>query len=161
MAFLFVFFFWDSCDSNVWALNIVPEVSEVVLISFHSFFLFSSLLNLFPPFYLPPHFIFCLSYSMLVPSRVLLISVIALFIIDWLFFISSTPLVNFSGIFSIFVSRLFICNSILFSRFWVIFTIIILNSFTGRLPISSFCLVWWAFIVFLYLLNISLPFHLV
>ena len=32
MAFLFVFFFWDSYDSNVGAFNIVPEVSEVVLI---------------------------------------------------------------------------------------------------------------------------------
>ena len=31
MAFLFVFFFWDSYDSNVGAFNIVPEVSEVVL----------------------------------------------------------------------------------------------------------------------------------
>ena len=28
MAFLFVFFFWDSYDSNVGAFNIVPEVSE-------------------------------------------------------------------------------------------------------------------------------------
>ena len=34
MVFLFVFFFWDSYDSNVGAFNIVPEVSEVVLISF-------------------------------------------------------------------------------------------------------------------------------
>ena len=32
MAFLFVFFFWDSCDSNVGAFDIVPEVSEVVFI---------------------------------------------------------------------------------------------------------------------------------
>ena len=34
MAFLFVFFFWDSYDSNFGALHTVPEVSEVVLISF-------------------------------------------------------------------------------------------------------------------------------
>ena len=34
------------------------------------------------------------------------------------------------------------------------------NSFSGRLPISS-SLVWWAFIMLLYLMNISLPFHLV
>jgi len=39
-AFLFVFFFWDSYDLNVGAFNIVPEVSEVVLISFNSFFFF-------------------------------------------------------------------------------------------------------------------------
>ena len=38
--FLFVFFFWDSYDSNVGAFNIFPEVSEVVLISFNSFFFF-------------------------------------------------------------------------------------------------------------------------
>ena len=57
------------------------------------------------------------------------------------FFISSRSLLNLSCIFSVLVSRLFICNSILFSRFWIIFTIIILNSFSGRLPISSF--VWF------------------
>ena len=40
MAFLFVFFFWDSYDLNAGAFNIVPEVSEIVLISFNSFFFF-------------------------------------------------------------------------------------------------------------------------
>jgi len=47
--------------------------------------LFSSLLHLFPPFYFPPHLSHLSSASvilLLVPSRVLLISVIALFIID-------------------------------------------------------------------------------
>ena len=39
-AFLFVVVFWDSYDSNVVVFNIVPEVSEVVLISFNSFFFF-------------------------------------------------------------------------------------------------------------------------
>ena len=38
MDFLFIFFFWDSCDLNVGAFNIVPEVSEVVLISFILFY---------------------------------------------------------------------------------------------------------------------------
>ena len=85
MIFLFVFF-WDSYDSNVGAFNVFPEVSEVVLISFNSFLFFPlcfiyfhhSAFHLIYP-------IFCLSYSeviLLVPSRVLLISVIALFIID-------------------------------------------------------------------------------
>ena len=54
MVFLFVFF-WDSYDSNVGAFHIVPEVSQVVLISFNPFLLFSSLLHLFLPFYLLPH----------------------------------------------------------------------------------------------------------
>ena len=39
MVFLFVFFS-DSYDSNVGMFNIVPEVSEIVLISFNSFFFF-------------------------------------------------------------------------------------------------------------------------
>ena len=39
-SFFFVFFFWDSYDSNLGAFNIVLEVSEIVLISFISFFFF-------------------------------------------------------------------------------------------------------------------------
>ena len=65
----------------------------------------------------------------------------------WLFS-SSMSLLNVSSIFSI-----------LFPRFWIIFTIITVNSFSGRLPLSS-SLVWsggfipCSFIccVFLYLL---------
>ena len=41
MPFLFVFF-WDSYDLNVEAFDIVPEVSEVVLISCNSFSFFFS-----------------------------------------------------------------------------------------------------------------------
>ena len=44
---------------------------------------------------------------------------------------------NLPCIFSVLVSRLFICNSNLFSRFWIIFTVIIWNSLSGRFPISS------------------------
>ena len=40
MVFLFVLFLWDSYDLDVWAFNIVLEVSEIVLISFNSFFFF-------------------------------------------------------------------------------------------------------------------------
>ena len=46
-------------------------------------------------------------------------------------------LLNLSCIFSILVSRLFICDSILISGFWIIFTIIIQNSLSGRFLISS------------------------
>ena len=42
MVFLFVFFFWNFYDAKVWAFNIVPEVSEVVLISFIFFPIFLS-----------------------------------------------------------------------------------------------------------------------
>ena len=62
--------------------------------------------------------------------------------VDSLFFISSTLLLNVSCIFSIHASILFICAFILFLKFWVICTIITMNSFPGRLPIfSSF--VWF------------------
>ena len=74
--------FWGSYDSNVGAFNIVPEVSEGVLISFNSSFLFSSLLHLFPPFYLLAHLSSASVILLLVPSRVLLISFIALFIFN-------------------------------------------------------------------------------
>ena len=39
-SFFFVFFFWNSYKSNVWVFHIVLEVSEIVLISFNSFFFF-------------------------------------------------------------------------------------------------------------------------
>ena len=37
----FLFFFWDSYNSNIDVFSVVPEVSETVLISLHSFFLYS------------------------------------------------------------------------------------------------------------------------
>ena len=107
------------------------------------FFPFSYLLHFHYSIFHLTYPIFCSVILLLVPSRLLLISVIALFIIDRLFFIYSRSLLNISCIFSILVSSLFICNSILFSRFWIIFTIIILNSFSGRPPISS-SFVWFA-----------------
>ena len=60
----FVFFLWDTYDSNVGAFNIVLEVSEVVLISFHSFFFVSLCFVYFyhSIFYLT-YPIFCLCYS--------------------------------------------------------------------------------------------------
>ena len=83
MAFLFVFFFWDSYDSNVGAFDIVPEVSEVVLISFN-FFLFS-LSASFISTILSSTTLILSSASvilLLVQPGLFLISVIALFIID-------------------------------------------------------------------------------
>ena len=66
MTFLFLFFFWDTFDSNVGVFNIAPEVSEVVLISINSylFSLSSSLISttLFHLIY--P--LICLSYSTVV-----------------------------------------------------------------------------------------------
>ena len=77
MVFLFVYFFWDSYDLNVGAFNLVPEVSEVVLISFNSFFLSASFISTILS---STSLISALVILLLVPSRVLLISAIALFI---------------------------------------------------------------------------------
>ena len=138
MVFLFVFFFWGSYDSNVGAFNIVLEVSEIVLISFNSFFFFPLwFIYFYNSIFYFNNPIFCLPYSTICSVQSLFFSFIAWFVIYWLFFISSRSLLNLSCIFSILVSRLFICDSIFISRFWIIFTIIIQNSLLGRFPISS------------------------
>ena len=80
MVFLFVF--WDSYDSNGGVFNLVPEVSEVVLISFNSFSFFLS--ASFISTILSSASLILSSASvilLLVPSRVFFISFIALFII--------------------------------------------------------------------------------
>ena len=83
-----------------------------------------------------------------------------LLIIVCLLFSSSRSLLNVSYIFSI-----------LFPRFWIIFTIITLNSFSGRLPISSsfvwsggflpcsfICCVFLCLLILLNLLCLGSPF---
>ena len=55
---------------------------------------------------------------------------------------SPMSLLSLSWIFSILVSRLFIYDSILFSRFWIISTIIFRNSLSGRFSVSS-SFVWF------------------
>src|SRR5574337_1260552 len=60
----FFFFFWDSYSSNVGVFDIVPEVSETIFSSFHSFYfilLFRSYFHHFI-FQLTDSF-FCFRYS--------------------------------------------------------------------------------------------------
>ena len=57
IPFLFLFFFWDPYNSDFGAFNIVPEISETVLSSFHSFYF----ILLFRSFF--HHFIFQLTES--------------------------------------------------------------------------------------------------
>ena len=38
IPFLFLYFFWDAYNSNVGVFDIVLEVSETILSSFHSFY---------------------------------------------------------------------------------------------------------------------------
>ena len=128
MSFLFGFFFWDTYNLNDGAFDIVPEVTVVFLISFNSFssscFIYFHILHSTSPI------LFSASVMLqLVPSRVFLILVIALYIIDWLLLISSRSLLSISCIFSICITSLFICKPILFldfgssllSLFWIIF----------------------------------------
>ena len=64
IPFLFLFFFWDLYNSNVGALDIVPEVSETILSSLHFFYfilLFTSYFHHFI-FQLTDLF-FCFRYS--------------------------------------------------------------------------------------------------
>ena len=62
--FLFLFFFWDPYNSNVGAFNVVPEVSEPVLNSFHSFFFILLCSSYFHCFIFQVTYLFlCLSFS--------------------------------------------------------------------------------------------------
>ena len=60
----FFLFFWDPYNSNVVAFNVVPEVSEIVLNSFHSFFFILLCGSCFHFFIFQVTYpFFCLSYS--------------------------------------------------------------------------------------------------
>ena len=87
VPFLFIFFFWDFYDSTVEALNVVLEVSEVVLIFFFLILLLHSA-SLIPAILSSTSLIVSSAslILLLVPSRVFLIPVSALFIIDSLFY---------------------------------------------------------------------------
>ena len=123
-AFLFAFFFWNSYDSNVGVFHIFPEVSEVVLISFNSFFSFPRCYiyfhhSTFHLTYLLPQLFYCWFPPECFWSHLLHY---------WLFFISSRSLLNISCIFLIFVSRLSVTpfcfqdfGSSVLSLFWILF----------------------------------------
>ena len=155
--FLSPFFFWDSINSNVRTFNVVPEVSESVLNSFHSLFCSAVVIS---TIYLPSQLFVLLPvlFMLLIPSIEFLISFIVLFIIVCLLFSSSMSLLNISCIFSI-----------LFPRFWIIFTIT-LNSFSVQLPISSsfvwsgqflprssICCIFLCFLILVNLLCLGFP----
>ena len=64
IPFVFLFFFWDPYNLNVGAFELVPEVTETVLSSFHSFLLYSALQTLFHHFIIQrTDSFFCFKYS--------------------------------------------------------------------------------------------------
>ena len=69
---------------NVGMLNVVPEVSEAVLISFYSFFYSASVISTILSSGSLIHSSASVSL-LLVPSSIFLCSVIALFIVDYFF----------------------------------------------------------------------------
>ena len=156
----FFVFSWDTYDSNVGVFNTVPNVSAVVLIYFYSFFFFSALLHLFPPsiFHLT-YLFFCLNYSTIgFLQSVFNLSYCAVHY--WL-----TLLCFFQVLVKHFLHLLNLClylsvapfcfqefGSALLSLFWILFQV---DSLSPPL------LIWWVIIMFLHLLDISLPFHLV
>ena len=139
LSFFFFFLFWDLYNSNVGVLNIFREVSEAVLISFHSFLFILLCFSYFQCPYLPA----CL--SILLPKLFC-----SLFPLVYFFNLSyyvihywqsilyfSRSLLNISCNFSILGFILFIHASILFPEFWIIFSIITLSSFSSKLSLSS------------------------
>ena len=103
------------------------------LSSFHSFFFILLLSSYHHHSIFRLTHLFCFSYSV-DWSGIFFISVIVLFITICVCFSSSRSLLNISSVFLIHAP-------ILFLRFWIIFTISTLNSFSGRLAISS-SLIW-------------------
>jgi len=131
IPFLFVFFFWDLYNLNTGAHNVLLEVSEIVPISFHTSTLFSaSFISTILSSNLLIHSS-SLVILLLIPYSEFLVSVIRLFIVNYLFSISSQYLFV-SCILLICDFILFIYASILFLRFWITFTIIILYFFFIR-----------------------------
>ena len=127
------FFFSSSSGTSIIQLLVHLILSQrslrTILSSFHSFTFFHFCSSEVISTILSSSSLICSSASdilLLIPSRIFSISVIVLFVSVCLFFNSSKSLLIDSYIFSI-----------LLSRFLIIFYIIILNSFSGSLPISS------------------------
>ena len=104
------------------------------------FLRYSTLLQLFPPFFLLTHLsIFCSFVSvilLLIPSSIFFFN-FSFCIVHYLFFISSKFMLKISFIFSnLCLHSIYLCLQFL-SKFWSIFTIIILKYFSGKLPIFS------------------------
>ena len=104
----------DSYNLNVGVFNVVPEVSKTVLNSFYSFFFILLCSSQFHDFIFQVTYpFFCLSSSAIDSFQRIFNFIYCVFIIVCLLFSSSRSLLNVSCIFSI-----------LFPRFWIIFTII-------------------------------------
>ena len=85
IPFPFLFFFWDPYNSNVGVLNVVPEVSETVLIYFYSFFFIPLCFSYFQHSIFQLTYLFCL-ILLLVSSSVAFISLLCCSLLIVLYF---------------------------------------------------------------------------
>ena len=142
--FLMVFLSSSSGTPMIRMLGCLTLSQRSLRLSSFLLIIFSSLFYLFLAFYLLPqlsYFLPPLFYCWFPPECFLShLLHYSLYIDSFLFL--SRYLLKLSCLFSILVSRLFICNSNLFSRFWILFTLIFWNSLSGRFPISS-SFVWF------------------
>ena len=120
LPFLFLFSFWDPYNLNIGGFYIVWEVSETIFSSFLFFFTLFSSSEIISVVLSSSSLIHSSASDilLLIPSRIFLISFIVLFVSVCLFFNYPKSLWIDSYLYSI-----------LFSRFMIIFTIIIMNSF--------------------------------
>ena len=132
--FLRPFFFSSSSGTPIIRMLVCLMLSQRslrLLNSFHSFFFILLCSSYFHYFIFQVTYpFFCLRYSAIDSFYRIFNFRFLSFIFVCVFFNSSRSLLNSSCIFLIFAS-------ILFPRSWFIFTIITLNSLSGRLPIST------------------------
>ena len=152
-SFSYLFFFYSSSWTPMiqMLVHLILSLRSLRPQFFSFFLLYSAFQRLSPPFYLHhwAHWFAFLLQIFCYWFLLFLISVVVLYVSVCLFFNSSRSLLIDSWIFSI-----------LFSRFLIIFTTIILNYFSGNLPISSSFIWTSVFLVCSFIsVNISLPFH--
>ena len=119
----------DPCSANVGVFHVVPEFLLNCLHCFWFFFIHFVPWQWFLPTCLPAYLFILLNHLLWYWFFLVYFHFSYCIIFVCLFFKSSNSLLNMSYIFSVFAS-------ILFPRSWIIFSVIILIYFSGRLPVS-------------------------
>ena len=157
-SFLFLFFFWDPCNLNVDVFDIVPEVSWDYPQFFSFFFNVFCSSEVISTILSSSSLIqsSALDILLLIPSRVFLTSIIALFVFACLFFNSFRFLSILA--FSPFCFQGF--WSTLLSVFWILFHYFLFINLDFCVSICSFISVVFLclFIIFVNLLCLRSPF---
>ena len=149
IPFLFLFFFWDPYNSNVGGFDIISEVSESILSSFHAFYFILLFRSYFHHFIFQlTASIFCLIYSAINSFQSIFNFINCVFFVSVCFFFNSSRslLIDYC-IFSILFSK---------DHLYYHFSEFLFRQFAYSLFIYlDFCVSSQ----FLYLCSISLPLH--